>query len=179
MEKKGGKKCDDHNCGIYCACGKMSWGHFFVKLFLAVVFIALALTIALAVCYKLGGGALGAKKHFGLMRGEWGAPTCLSGEKSGGVLMMGGSNVAFKAGKNLTLAIPERVFGNISKIEANQITVMNNAAQEQVILSQADTVIFSSSTEVGLASLKVGQNIVVIGEPDKDKKLVAKIINIQ
>jgi hypothetical protein len=84
-------------------------------------------------------------------------------------------------GKMMTAAMPAmvRMFGAVTKVEGNLITIMNNGAAEQVVVSQADTIIMSSSTEVGLAALKAGQNIVVAGVMNKDNQLVAKIINIQ
>jgi len=72
-----------------------------------------------------------------------------------------------------------RVFGAITKVESNQITIMNNAAKEEVVWSMATTVIMSSSTEVGLAALHAGQNIVVFGTLNKNNQLEAKLITIQ
>lgn len=180
MENKGDKKIANHKCDVNCSCAwtKLSWGHLLLKIFLALVMIALALVISMTVCYKLGRGEKGQNARFGSMRGQISTQACFGEEKGVGTIMMGGGNMAFKAGKEAP-AMPERVYGNISKIEANQITIMNNAAQEQMILSQADTVIVSSSTEVGISELKVGQNIIVYGSPDKDKILVVKLIQIQ
>ncbi|MCX6782045.1 MAG: hypothetical protein NTW66_02935 [Candidatus Magasanikbacteria bacterium] len=180
MENKGDKKIVGHKCGMNCSCAwtKLSWGHLLLKIFLALVMIALALAISMAVFYKLGHGGKSESKRLGVMRGQVSTQACFGEEKGGGVIMMGGGNMAFKAGKEVP-AMPERTYGNITKIEANQITVKNNAAQDQIILSLADTVIVSSTVEVGLASLQVGQNIIVYGSPDKDKKLEAKLIQIQ
>lgn len=179
MEMKGDKKRNGHNCGLYCPCGKMSIGHFLVKLFLAIAIIGLVTVIAMEVFYNLGKDRWSDHPCFKMMTGQVMQGRFVS-DKGAGVVMMGsgGSNMFYKATKEAP-AMPERVFGNITKIEANQITIKNNGAQEQVIISEADTAIISSSTEVGLAALKVGQDIIVIGSPDKDKKLVAKFIEIK
>lgn len=71
-----------------------------------------------------------------------------------------------------------RLFGTIVKVEGNVITVKDNSAQEQVILSQATTVILSTEGEVGISVLKAGADIVALGTYDKDSQLVAKVINL-
>ncbi len=181
MENKGEKKIANHKCGTNCSCSwtKLSWGHLLLKIFLALVMIALALAISITVCYKLGRDARGSNTRFGgMVCGQIGNQDRFGEEKGGGVIMKGGTATIINAGKEIPPA-PERIFGNISKIEANQITIMNNAAQEQIILSQANTVIISSSTEVGLSVLQVGQNIIVFGSPNNEKLLEAKLIQIQ
>lgn len=175
METKGGKKQAAHSCGLYCPCGKMSTAHLIVKIFLAVAVIGLGLVIAMEVVYNVGRDhKIGQQRCFGMVRGE----TQLVGREVSGKMMSAGSSVFFQAGGSVQ-AVPERVFGVISKIEKNKITIINNASQEQVVFSQADTVIVASSTEIGLASLQVGQNVVVLGTPDKDNVLTAKLINVQ
>jgi hypothetical protein len=177
MENKVGKRNAEHNCGLYCPCGKMSVGHLIVKIFIAVALIGLGLVIAMTVFMGLSTHRI-AKSHYGFMRGQT-VQGEFTGVKAGsGVIMMGNSNVAYKAGGEM-MALQERIFGVIIKIEANKITIKNNAAQEQIVVSQADTVIASSTTEVGLASLQAGQNIIVIGTYDKDKVLTAKMISIK
>lgn len=72
-----------------------------------------------------------------------------------------------------------RVYGTISKVEGNLITIVNNGAKEQVVVSAADTVIMSSSTEVGLSALKVGGGAVFVGSVNAETQLVAKLIQLQ
>lgn len=72
-----------------------------------------------------------------------------------------------------------RLFATITKVENNQITVLDNAAKTNMIVTLASTIITSSSTEVGLSSLKVGQNIVVVGGVNDNNLLEAKLIQIQ
>lgn len=177
MENKEDKKRGRHNCGIYCSCGKMSWGHMLVKLFLALAMIGLVLVISVAAVVKLGHGDKSDYKKYSMMRGGVSSQACFGGERTGSATTMG-AVFGIKEGKG-SLAMSERTFGAISKIEANKITIINNAAQEQVVISQANTMIVSSSTEMGLASLRIGQNIIVFGSPDKDNNLLAKIIQIQ
>lgn len=76
------------------------------------------------------------------------------------------------------LVAQSRLFGTITQIEGNKITVTNNAAQETVVLSQVTTVIVLGETEVGVASLKVGMNLVSTGVFNKDNQLEAQIIKI-
>jgi hypothetical protein len=178
MENKVGKRNAEHNCGLYCPCGKMSVGHLIVKIFIAVSLIGLGLAIAMTVCYGLSKHRI-SKSHYGFSCGAETFQSRSIGAKAGsGTIMVSGSNVAYKAGGEM-MDIPERIFGVITKIEANKITIKNNAAQEQLVVSQADTVIVSATTEVGLASLQVGQNIIVIGSYDKDKVLNARMISIK
>ena len=72
-----------------------------------------------------------------------------------------------------------RVFGTITKIEGNLITILNNGAQEQAVISAADTVIMSYSAEVGLAALKVDAGAVFMGRMNVEKQLEAKLIQLQ
>jgi hypothetical protein len=177
MQTKGDKKrAAEHSCGLYCPCGKMSTAHLIVKIFLALAMIGFGLVIAITIFYNVCGGR-GIKPACDRMHGGQVFQAKFMGGESGGMIAVG-TNMAFRAGNDVSV-MPERVFGSITKIEANQITIKNNAAQEQVVISQADTVIFSSSTEVGLSALQIGQNIIVYGTPDKDNKMTAKMINIQ
>jgi len=72
----------------------------------------------------------------------------------------------------------DQLFGIITKIEGNKITISDNGAKEQVILSQSDTVIMSSSGPVSLTSLKTGSSIMSVGTINATtKQLEAKWIN--
>jgi hypothetical protein len=72
-----------------------------------------------------------------------------------------------------------RLFGNITKIEGNKITVLDNSAKEQVVLSQPSTIIAETETEVGLSSLEPGMNIISVGAMNADNQMLAKIIQVQ
>ncbi len=73
----------------------------------------------------------------------------------------------------------DRIFGAITKIEGNKITVMDNANQERILITQATTTIMSVSQEVGLKDLKVGQNINFTGQLNKDNQYEAVWIKVQ
>ncbi len=59
------------------------------------------------------------------------------------------------------------LFGVISKIEGNQITITDNAGKPEIIVSLPSTLIVSGNMPVALAALKVGQNIIVNGDTNK------------
>lgn len=71
-----------------------------------------------------------------------------------------------------------KVFGTISKIDGNKITVLDNGGKEKIVLSVSETRIFSSSAEIGLAALKAGWSVSAVGSLDKDGQLQAKYISI-
>jgi len=71
-----------------------------------------------------------------------------------------------------------RIFGIISNIEGNKITVTDNSGGSQIILSQSDTIISTSAGEVGLSILKPGLNIIILGSTNIDNNIIAKIIKI-
>ncbi len=72
-----------------------------------------------------------------------------------------------------------RVFGSITKIEGNQITILDNAAKNEIIVSLSSTVITSSSTEIGLGALKAGQNIAALGALNANNMFEARLIQVQ
>lgn len=73
----------------------------------------------------------------------------------------------------------KRMFGTITKIEGNLITVTDNAAEEQMVLSKQQTIIVVASKEVGLSALKVGENVVVIYSTDDAGQMEAETISVQ
>lgn len=177
MEKKGDKNNGSHCCGLYCSCGRMSVGHMLVKMFVALVMVALVLAISMAIFVKFGKG-MKTYHQYGIMRGQIMMQGCPFAEKGETAAMVGGGNMMFRAEKAAP-AMPERMFATVVKIEGNQITIMNNAAAEQVVLSAADTMIIASSTEVGLPTLQPDMDIVVYGSVNTDKMFEAKLIQIQ
>jgi hypothetical protein len=70
------------------------------------------------------------------------------------------------------------MFGAITKNEGNKITIMDNADQEQVLVTQATTTIILINKEVGLKDLKTGQNINFVGQLNKDSQYEAVWIKI-
>lgn len=69
-------------------------------------------------------------------------------------------------------------FGQIIKIDGSTI-IMNGADNvEKVIVTNSDTVIRSLRDNIKLTDLKVNDNIVVIGQPDNNGQIEAKLIRL-
>jgi hypothetical protein len=85
----------------------------------------------------------------------------------------GGSWGEEKEGKGMT-----RLFGVITKIDGNKITILDNGAKEQTFLSQPATTIMTATGEVGLSALKAGQNVILLQEKGEDKKLELKLVQV-
>ena len=63
-----------------------------------------------------------------------------------------------------------KLFGTITKIEGNKITILDNSAKEAVVISESTTTIINSTGEISLSKLQVGQNIAAYSKPGKDYK---------
>ncbi len=72
-----------------------------------------------------------------------------------------------------------RIFGAITAIDGNKITVYDNGATDQPVLSLAETMIFSEGKEVGLKALSAGQDVVVNGTMNSENILEAVKITVQ
>lgn len=70
-----------------------------------------------------------------------------------------------------------KIFGVITKIEGNKITVTDNGGKDAVIISTSGTVIVSGRDEIALGALKVGQTVNAAGSLNKDGQLEAKWIS--
>lgn len=70
------------------------------------------------------------------------------------------------------------LFGVVSRVEKNLITILDNSSNEQVVVSLSSTTIVSATGEVGLASIKEGQSLKVVGTLNADKQLEAQIIRV-
>ena len=71
----------------------------------------------------------------------------------------------------------KRVAGVITKIDGTTITVTDNGGKTAVITSGSDTVIMTSTGEVGLAALRAGRFIsALVGGTDNSN--LASVINI-
>lgn len=154
------KKKNGHKCWLLCHCDK-SWGNFLVKIFLALVLIAFGLVVLIVVFSELGGyNKLG---HSGSRISK---ATC---SMTNG--LKGRCPIS-------SLIDSTKLFGTVEKVEGNKITVKDNAANTQVIVTLVNTVIASSTGEVGLSDLKPGVNITAYGSYNNSKQLVAKMIKI-
>jgi len=78
-----------------------------------------------------------------------------------------------KEGKGMT-----RLFGVVTKIDGNKITVLDNGAKEQTFISQPETTIITATGEVGLSALKAGQNVILLQVKGEDKKLELKLVQV-
>lgn len=172
-----------------CTCTKSTL-HILLKIFLAMVVAFFVFIIGLAYGVRLDylRSMNGAGSQLGMMRYKSGYDTSgnrrmmnvnNSEEKTeiGPGMMLkfiGKNNEASESGVKLT-----RLFGVVSKIEGNKISIKDNSAAEVAVLSQATTVITSTGIEIGLSSLKAGQNIVSYGTLNKDGQLEAKSIDVQ
>lgn len=70
------------------------------------------------------------------------------------------------------------VFGRIIKIEDNKLTVMGRDNVEKIVIVATDTSLICQKNDLQLPDLKVGDEIVVIGEPNSDGQIIAKFIRV-
>lgn len=69
-------------------------------------------------------------------------------------------------------------FGDIISINDTEITVKGRDNVEKIITVSNDTVIKEFRDDIKITDLKVGDNIVSIGEPDESGKISAKLIRL-
>lgn len=70
------------------------------------------------------------------------------------------------------------LFGVVTKVEKNLITLLDNSSNEQVVVSLSSTTIVAATGEVGLASIKEGQSLKIVGTMNADKQLEAQVIRV-
>lgn len=70
--------------------------------------------------------------------------------------------------------------GTITAIASSTVTLRTRDGGSETILVDANTVIYGANSDGKAADLMIGQNIVVIGEPDQDdgERITAKLIRI-
>lgn len=64
----------------------------------------------------------------------------------------------------------DQIFGTITVIAGNVITIRDNAGALQTFESQAETMIVNSTMPIGLSALKVGDNVLIKSKGNRDKK---------
>lgn len=114
------------------------------------------------------------ERPFGFMRQGPIGRIC-GGEGSRGMGM--GSDRFEGRGENAAQGM-KPFFGSVVRVEGNRIVIQNNGAQEQVIVSQAETEIVVGNREIPLAALANAGNILVrgIGSMGRDGTMTAKTI---
>ncbi|MCX6788913.1 MAG: DUF5666 domain-containing protein [Candidatus Jorgensenbacteria bacterium] len=151
-------------CGMACGsvwCTAVKW---------------LILVVAFAIVFVLGmiNGAVrtanyyeldtltnaGTGLRYGMMNGY--------GAERGGFGMMRGY-------KDDTRSL-EKVFGSITNITGNTISILDNGGNTVSIFSSANTAIFSGQSETSINSLVVGQDASVFGTRDLDGRMRAQYI---
>ncbi len=158
----------------YC-CRKNTVWNVVLKLFLGVALFMLVFCMGAASVVRMTRGRMVHNEAGGYMMG---AP--------GQGMMSGNMEMGWSDDRGMTRTMTrmdtiewKRLFGSITKIEGNKITILNNAAEEQMVMSMQDTIIGLAGNEVGLGALKVGQNVVVVYQAGSEATLQAKTISVQ
>jgi hypothetical protein len=71
-----------------------------------------------------------------------------------------------------------RLVGSITKIEGNRLTIVDDAAKEWIVLFGSTTKIFTQAGDGTLASLRVGQSMMVNGVMGQDGSLTAMMARL-
>ncbi len=69
-------------------------------------------------------------------------------------------------------------FGQVLKVESSTLVVKGDGDVEKVILVDANTIIERLRDQIKIADLKVGDNVVIIGQPDNSGQIAAKLIRV-
>ena len=70
-------------------------------------------------------------------------------------------------------------FGQIIKIDGNSLTIKDNRDNtEKIIIAGDETTVTYQKENIKLSGLKVGDNVVVIGEPNENGQINARLIRI-
>ncbi len=142
-------------------------------LVLAVVIFMLGMSVGMRVALRRAsvGGQLGAF-HMARSNSAYGQPFAPR------MMWRGTNEDGSLNGDTLGEASSTSWFGAITKIDGGNITIMDNAAKEDMITSQANTIIVSQTGEQPLSALKVGQAITAVGGVDASSTLEAAIIRV-
>lgn len=69
-------------------------------------------------------------------------------------------------------------FGEVLKIEGSLITVKGRYEAEKNVLINKDTVFESDGSEIRVINVEIGDDIFVIGAPNEDGQVIAKVVRI-
>ena len=131
------------------------------------IWIAIIGSILLAILIFGAGIAVG--RHEGRFGNNW---------ENNYRHMMGGSRSPFALQKNGEGLIPHGAFGEIVAVNLPTIVVKGQAEAEKNILVSSSTAIRAMHTLGSTADLKVGTTIVVIGDPNDEGQISARLIRI-
>ena len=146
-------------------CSGLHWG---MKVFFGLIFIVVIFVISACVVLKREYRENRMMKSFGYTVMK----NCDRNQNGPQVMMRFGED------KLVEKVEMVRLFGIVSKIEGNLITITTNAAKEQVVVSAAETVIMVGDKEVGISTLKEGDSGVFFGTMNGDSQLEAKAIKM-
>ncbi len=158
--------------GRHCADGSHCHGGWRIGRFLM-------WAVILVVVFTLGvfRGAASTARYFGGFPGY---------SVSGPIGMMGGygyngwtRGVSWMMGGYGRQENSQKVFGSITSIDGNKITISDNGGNQVVVLSTPNTTITLQNEEVALSALKVGQNIGVLGVLNASNQFEARLIYAQ
>jgi Cu/Ag efflux protein CusF len=164
MEKENAK---GENKDKYCDTWFHAPSHWVVRL--VILFLLFLLVFVVGVKVGRHAGEFSGNRMFGVMKYESGVMMPSQPGKPMPKMQMG-YDKAQSQGK--------RVAGTLSKVEGTKLTLVDNAGAQQTVYSDANTVIFASTGEVSLSSLKAGQFVVCMVQA-KDGKNIAQSIQVQ
>lgn len=173
-----GRCCEQGGAG----CGRRSFGRcsvgwWVIKAMVSFVILVMVFSFGVHAGTRLS-GRQGMRRPTGMMWQQgWGAPTQGNAPRGG---MMGG----FGRGQQLFLEDAQiasgtvRLVGSITKIEGNRLTIVDDAAKEWIVLFGSTTKIFTQAGDGTLASLRVGQSMMVNGVMGQDGSLTAMMARL-
>lgn len=160
-----------YNRGHHGMHGHGGW--WFLKIVIGMILIGLIFSLGAAAgrfkAYYRGYG-YGGYGGYGMMRG-FGTPS--SGYY--GSYMMGPYMMGRYWGDPAGAINSQSLFGTVSKIEGNKVTVKDNSGREQTVLTTSGTVIYAANRPIGLSQLKAGWNVTVEGAA-RNGQLEASVI---
>lgn len=175
----------DHSCGMHGFCGhkKRRWLRCLIWLIIVWLVFSAGYSLGKAKVY-LQYGIFGSGASYGMPYGMMGQGNTFLWQGMRG-MMFGGDDINESGGWGMmnrwigrTQNSAVYLFGAITKIDGNKITLVDNGGKEQVVVTASDTVIYGASGEISLSSLKAGQSIRAGGATNKDGQLSAKEIRV-
>lgn len=166
-EQKEAKKCCWNLCKDGSQC-KMH-GKWIIKIIVVLVILGIVFSLGMLA------GAAKVIRHSGTFDGKsFSGPFGMMGEYG-----MRGTWGGAMCGDERQKGNSQTIFGIITKIEGNEITIMDNGNKEVKIISSSNTTIASSEYELGLNMLEVGDPIRVLGVTAGEGQFNAQYILIR